>query len=201
MERKVKIGAGFVAVLASLGIAASILERRAIVEAAGVQAPRFEVDVMWPKPLPNHWVVGNVIGVSVDDKDHIWIVHRQGSLEAMEDYAVANPPGPKRRAGRVEAECCSPAPAVLEFDQEGNLLHHWGGPEDAKQGGYTWPVSNHGITVDFKGNVWIGGNGRNAATPGVEEGGPATQGKAAEKGKDNKGKAAAPAGPAAFHDS
>src|SRR5215469_9583676 len=108
MERKAKIGIGFVAALALLGVAASILERRAVVEAAGVQAPRFEVDVMWPKPLPNHWVMGNVIGVSVDDKDHIWIVHRQGSLEAMENYAVANPPGPKRRAGVVEAECCAP---------------------------------------------------------------------------------------------
>ncbi len=30
------------------------------------------------------------------------------------------------------------------------------GPGD----GYDWPDSNHGITVDYKGNVWIGGNGR-----------------------------------------
>src|ERR1051326_9052287 len=163
MKRHLIIGSSFVAAIAVLGNASQILEKRATVEAAAVQAPRFEVDVMWPKPLPNHWVVGNVIGVSVDDKDHIWIVHRQGSLEAMENYAVANPPGPKRRAGVVEAECCAPAPAVLEFDEEGNLLHSWGGPEDAKKGGYVWPNSNHGITVDYKGNVWIGGNGRHAA--------------------------------------
>ena len=45
---------------------------------------------------------------------------------------------------------------VLEFDQAGNLLHHWGGPGN----GYDWPESNHGITIDYKGNVWIGGNGR-----------------------------------------
>ncbi len=50
--------------------------------------------------------------------------------------------------------CCTPAPPVLEFDQEGNLLRHWGGPG----AGYEWPISNHGITVDHKGNVWIGGN-------------------------------------------
>ena len=47
---------------------------------------------MWPKPLPNHWVMGNTIGVSVDSKDHIWIIHRAGSLEAMETYAATNPP-------------------------------------------------------------------------------------------------------------
>ncbi|HEY6347243.1 MAG TPA: hypothetical protein VIY49_37615 [Bryobacteraceae bacterium] len=199
--RYFKIGGGFLAVLVGLGAASALLQKRATVEAAGVQAPRFEVDVMWPKPLPNHWVMGNVIGVSVDDKDHIWIVHRQGSLEAMEDYAVANPPGPKRRAGRIEAECCAPAPPVLEFDEEGNLLRSWGGEEDAKNGGYVWPNSNHGITVDYKGNVWVGGNGRNTATPGVEEGGRAApaQAKQAEKGK---GGGRGPAfNPAAFHDS
>ena len=57
------------------------------------------------------------------------------------------------------AECCAPAPPVLEFDEEGNLIGHWGGPGD----GYDWPMSNHGITVDYKGNVWIGGNGRTPA--------------------------------------
>ena len=45
---------------------------------------------------------------------------------------------------------------MLEFDEEGNLIGHWGGPGE----GYDWPDSNHGITVDYKGNVWIGGNGR-----------------------------------------
>ena len=55
--------------------------------------------------------------------------------------------------------CCLPAPPVLEFDEEGNLIGHWGGPGQ----GYDWPASNHGITVDYKGNVWIGGNGRGAA--------------------------------------
>ena len=24
--------------------------------------------------------------------------------------------------------------------------------------GYDWPQSNHGLTIDHKGNVWIGGN-------------------------------------------
>src|SRR5579872_2025788 len=108
MKRKLSIGAIFVAVILALGIGSVILEKKAAVQAAGVQAPRFEVDPFWPKPLPNHWLLGNVIGVSVDSQDHIWIIHRQGSLEAMENYAVANPPGPKRQAGTVEAECCGP---------------------------------------------------------------------------------------------
>src|SRR5215469_2370098 len=126
MKRDHRIGAALLAVIIALGVGSRVVDRYSTAKAASVAAPRFEVDPMWPKPLPNHWVVGNVIGVSVDSNDHIWIVHRQGSLEAMEDYAVANPPGPKRRAGRIEAECCAPAPAVLEFDEDGNLLRSWG---------------------------------------------------------------------------
>jgi DNA-binding beta-propeller fold protein YncE len=147
MSRKLCIGAGFIAVIAALGVGSAVLDKRAVVEASGVQAPMFEVNPMWPKPLPNHWVVGSVIGVSVDAQDHIWIIHRGGALERMETYAAQNPPA---------ADCCSPAPPVLEFDEEGNLIGHWGGPG----AGYEWPTSNHGITVDYKGNVWIGGNGR-----------------------------------------
>ena len=52
--------------------------------AAGVQAPTFEVDPLWPKPLPNHWVLGQTIGVAVDAQDHVWIVHRgDASLNIM----------------------------------------------------------------------------------------------------------------------
>ena len=39
---------------------------------------------------------------------------------------------------------------------QGNLLRHWG---DQAGPGYQWPSSNHGITIDYNGNVWIGGNG------------------------------------------
>ncbi|HVW85031.1 MAG TPA: hypothetical protein VHB50_10135, partial [Bryobacteraceae bacterium] len=154
MNRDVRVGATFLAVAGTLGTASFLLSRRASVHAATVQAPRFEVDPLWPKPLPNHWVMGNVIGVSVDAQDHIWIVHRAAALERMETYAAANPPA---------ADCCLPAPPVLEFDEEGNLLAHWGGPGK----GYDWPETNHGITVDYKGNVWIGGNGRGGGAPTI----------------------------------
>ena len=146
MRRNVSIGVFWVTLLVALGTESAVLSRKARVEAAGVQAPRFEVDPMWPKPLPNHWVIGATIGVSVDAQDHVWIIHRAGTLEPKEMYLTANPPA---------ADCCAPAPPVLEFDQQGNLLRHWGGPGN----GYNWPDSNHGITVDYKGNVWIGGNG------------------------------------------
>jgi hypothetical protein len=140
----------FLTVLAALAISQKVLETRMVAEAAGVQAPMFEVDPLWPKPLPNHWILGNTIGVSADSQDHIWIIHRGGSLEPKEVYATTNPQG---------ASCCTPAPPVLEFDQAGNLMNHWGGDGP----GFEWPDSNHGITVDYKGNVWIGGNGRGTA--------------------------------------
>jgi DNA-binding beta-propeller fold protein YncE len=150
----------YAAVLTALLAGSIWFERRSVAQAANVQAPRFEVDPMWPKPLPNHWVLGNVIGLSVDDRDHVWIVHRAASLERMELYAQANPKA---------SECCAAAPPVLEFDPEGNLVRHWGGPGT----GYEWPETNHGITVDFKGNVWIGGNGRGTA-PGTQPTNPAS---------------------------
>jgi DNA-binding beta-propeller fold protein YncE len=113
--------------------------------ARGGQAPIFEVDPFWPKPLPNHWVMGSTIGLSVDDQDHVWVIHRPQSVEDNFKAAETNPP---------IGVCCKVAPPVLEFDQAGNLVSSWGGPG----AGYEWPVSNHGITVDHKGNVWIGGN-------------------------------------------
>src|ERR1700730_6278054 len=190
MRRNLGIGVTFVAVLTGLGVGAAVLQRRATVEASGVQAPSFEVDPMWPKPLPNHWIIGNTIGVSVDSKDHIWIIHRAGSLERMETYAAQTP---------VASECCLPAPAVLEFDEEGNLLASWGG-EDGP--GYEWPASNHGITVDYKGNVWIGGNGRtaNAPAPAEPAGTAPPAATAAAAAKQTKAPAAR-GGPPLYHDS
>jgi DNA-binding beta-propeller fold protein YncE len=116
-----------------------------------VEAPVFEVDPFWPKPLPNHWILGATIGVTVDSEDHIWIVQRNtpDQFAATTELGSAQDP--------PVSECCSPAPPILQFDQEGNLLSAWGGPVDT--GEYDWPLSNHGIAVDPMGNVWIGGNG------------------------------------------
>src|SRR5258705_10041218 len=110
MKRSVWIGAAILVLVAGLGVGSVVLEKKAAVQAAGVQAPMFEVDPMWPKPMPNHWVIGMTIGVSVDPRDHVWIIHRAGSLEPKEIYSAATPPA---------AECCAPAPPVLEFDAAG----------------------------------------------------------------------------------
>jgi DNA-binding beta-propeller fold protein YncE len=149
VKRNVLIGTGLLTLLAALGIGQIALQQAATAQTNGkTMAPRFEVDPMWPKPLPNHWIMGNTIGVGIDSRDHIFIIHRAGSLEAKELYAAENPPA---------SECCIAAPPVLEFDAEGNMVKAWGGPGQ----GYEWPESNHGITPDSKGNLWIGGNGAN----------------------------------------
>jgi DNA-binding beta-propeller fold protein YncE len=168
--------AGFVISISLLTTGGWVAARRALMpgvaHAASPMAPRFEVDLMWPKPLPNHWILGQTIGVSSDAQDNIWIIHRPGSLEAGESHAAANP---------QIAACCNPAPPVLEFDQAGHLIGHWGGPG----AGYDWPASNHGITVDYKGFVWIGGNGRGAQS-----------GRGAQNGQDEEGGSAVES----FHD-
>jgi DNA-binding beta-propeller fold protein YncE len=149
-KRTLVISAMFVTILAALSIAARSLDNSVAQSGGTVQAPRFEVDPFWPKPLPNNWLLGSTIGVSVDSRDHVWIIHRgAATLNARTEMGAATDP-------KTADECCVPAPPVLEFDPAGNLVGHWGGPGE----GYEWPTSNHGITVDHKGNVWIGSNGR-----------------------------------------
>ena len=138
------IGSAFAVALTGLGVAQFALQGKA--EAQGVMAPKFEVDPFWPKPMPNHWVLGMSIGVWVDNNDHIWMVHRDNTVDRTILQLKNN-----------QGECCQPAPPVLEFDEAGNVLHAWGGKVAGAP--YDLPESNHGITVDGKGNVWIGGNG------------------------------------------
>src|SRR6516225_10215296 len=99
------VGAVLALLLVALGTASFLLEKQTMVHAAAAMAPRFEVDPLWPKPLPNHWILGQTIGVSVDAQDHIWIIHRAGSLEANEVHATTSP---------QTAQCCAPAPPILE---------------------------------------------------------------------------------------
>ena len=99
------------------------------------EVPKFQVDPSWPK-LPEKWVWGQVSSVSVDERDHAWILQRPGTIRTDQ----------KGRA----------APPVMEFDAAGNFVQGWGGPGE----GYDWPEIEHGIYVDPKGFVWIGGNGK-----------------------------------------
>ena len=142
-KRKLILGAALPVLIVALGIAQAAVDAAARTHA--VDVPLFEVDPFWPKPLPNNWVLGNVIGIGIDARDHVYIVHRRDSLHPREAGADS-----------TTSECCSAAPNVLVFDPEGNLVAHWGGPGE----GYDWPQSNHGIAIDHKDNVWIGGNGQ-----------------------------------------
>lgn len=95
--------------------------------------PKFEPRANWAK-VPSKWKLGDVSSVAIDEQDHVWIVHRPLTLP--------------------EADRASAAPSVLEFDQDGNFLQAWGGAGS----GFEWPEREHGIYVDHKGHVWIGGN-------------------------------------------
>jgi hypothetical protein len=151
-NRKLVLACGLVVSIVALGIGQHALEARA--SARLIDAPTFEVDPYWPKPLPNHWVMGNVIGVGVDSRDHVFIVHRADTFDSLTEIGAATTP--------KLSECCVPAPPVIEFDPAGNVVTAWGGPPADKK--YVWPSSNHGISIDNKGNVWIGGNGGGIAS-------------------------------------
>lgn len=140
--------------IVSLGVALATATI-ALAGQSAPQAPAFQVDALWPRPLPNSWILGSVTGVRVDAKDHIWLVHRGAdSLSARQEMGLAtNPPGSEF--------CCRPAPFVLELDSAGTVVGHWGGPGD----GYAWPRSPGGMAVDAAGNVWIAGAGV-TETPG-----------------------------------
>jgi hypothetical protein len=151
LPRNFMYGAVLATSIFALGVGQALLQKRAEAQGAQVQAPQFEVDPLWPKPLPNNWLLGWTIGVWADEQDNIWVIHRGASgLHNNERGAELNPP---------IAECCRTAPPILVFDKDGNLVRSWGGPGD----GYEWPQSNHGVHVDYKGNVWIGGNGEKDA--------------------------------------
>jgi DNA-binding beta-propeller fold protein YncE len=147
IRRNVLCGAAVAAGLFGLAAGVVTMQVAATAEEAMVEAPIFEVDPLWPKPLPNEALLGQTIGVSVDAQDNVWIVHRSSAtLNNNEKGAELNPP---------VAICCKGAPPVIAFNPAGDVIHAWGGPGE----GYEWPESMHGVFVDHKNNVWLGGNG------------------------------------------
>ena len=107
--------------------------------------PQYKIDPFWPKPLKDYWIWGQVSSVAVDSRDHVWVLHRPNTM--LDDDKGAQQKPPTNR-------CCVAAPAVMEFDQDGNYVQGWGGPGQ----GYDWPKNEHGIHIDWQGNVWISGN-------------------------------------------
>ena len=114
-------------------------------EAAEGGAPSFEVDPGWPREMPNLWIMGSITGVFVDARDHVWVTHLPETLTPEETSAVQDPP---------IGACCVPAPVVVEFDPDGNVVQGWGDP--ATQEIPEFPRNAHGIFVDHNDYVWVG---------------------------------------------
>lgn len=142
MRQETHVGRRFsvaIAIFFALFAAERALEH---VAEAQKRAPSLQVDPTWPK-IPKQWVIGQVAGLAVDARDHVWIIQRPWSLE--NDEVATDPAAP----------CCHPAPPVMEFDSAGNYVQGWGGEGP----GYEWPADEHTIHVDYKGNVWISSAG------------------------------------------
>ncbi len=95
--------------------------------------PIFEVDPAWPK-VPAKWKLGDASSIAIDAQDNVWVLHRPRTLKP-DLIAQAAPP-------------------VIAFDAAGNFLKAWGGAGS----GFDWPEREHGIYIDNKGFVWLGGN-------------------------------------------
>jgi WD40 repeat protein len=143
-------------------------------------APVFRVDVSWLRNDAHfgdggNWVFGAIGGIAVDaTNSHIWVATRPATLGPNENFALKYP---------SMGDCCLPAPPILEFDEEGNFIQGWGGPEpgtgwlvgglgileyDAKGNyilgrprpgpGFDWWAGEQGISLDSHGNVWLAGS-------------------------------------------
>jgi DNA-binding beta-propeller fold protein YncE len=135
-----------IALIISITVVYGSPDEKGMAEESSSPVPSFVVDPFWPKPLPGQWLIGQVAGVAVDAKDHVWIVHRPGSLGEDEYFPAQEP---------ANGVPYVPAPPVIEFDPEGNVVQAWGGPGQ----GFDWPVNPHGIFIDHEDHVWIGGSG------------------------------------------
>jgi DNA-binding beta-propeller fold protein YncE len=147
MRRNVCAAWVALAAIVVIALAAAVLEKTAAAQAGRPQVPLFEPDPLWSQALPNKWVTGQVGGLAVDTHDNVWVFHRPDTIPDGEKAASLNPP---------QAECCIPAPAVLEFDTNGKFLQAWGAPGE----GYEWFNSQHGIFVDHKDHVWLSGSAK-----------------------------------------
>jgi DNA-binding beta-propeller fold protein YncE len=148
MPRRLGSLAAIAATTALAGTLWLLVPQQPVAQGPRSETPHYVVDPFWPKPLPNRWGIGQVAGIAVDSRDHIWIIQRPRSLTVDEAGAAQNPP---------RSECCVPAPSVMVFDVDGNLVRAWGGPGHHP----SWPEGEHGIFVDHRDNVWIAGNANN----------------------------------------
>src|SRR3954454_7921148 len=139
--RFASILAGTTVALAAAGLALWTDQTQA--QRSRVKTTKYEVDGAWPKPFPSTpdpvtgrprtWIPGEVAGTCVDSRDNVFIVTRGNLLDN-------------------EVTKGTPAPPVIEFDPDGNIVAGWG-----NRG--VLPNGIHGCFVDYQDNIWIGGNG------------------------------------------
>ncbi len=132
------------------GLMTAVVALTVGVSACGSEAgtdgpPTFTVDPSWPHEMPNDWIMGAVTAVFVDAQDHVWVTHLPEVLTPEETSAVQDPP---------IGECCVPAPVVLEFDANGDLVQGWG--DASTQDVSEFPRTPHGLFVDHNDFVWVG---------------------------------------------
>jgi hypothetical protein len=101
--------------------------------AQGRSVPTFAPEPGWAK-FPPQWKVGDISSIATDAKGNVWVLHRPRSLK--------------------DGDLTKSTPPVMEFDPDGNFIRAWGGSAP----GYEWVEREHGIHVDYKGFIWIGGN-------------------------------------------
>jgi sugar lactone lactonase YvrE len=126
---------------AALAFAVAIFIPSPLRAQAGV--PKFEVDPYWPKPLPNRWVTGEIGGLCVDSKDHVFLVQRVNDIGGMDGH-LEGLTGDELNAGQA-------GPPVIEFDAEGNVVNSWGDLN-------ILPKDLHGCAIDHDGHVWLDGS-------------------------------------------
>lgn len=148
------------------------------------EVPIYEWDPYWPKhPLPNNWAMGEVAGMDVDSQGHVWILNRPRSIIRghQDDASYPIPeseccqvppaviefdpagnviqgwggPGPEFEWPRGSAGQAVPRGYDASYDAKfprppridlTPRPYHWSRGEE------------HGVRVDHKGNVWIGGD-------------------------------------------
>lgn len=186
--RNFYVGVTIAAIVAVLAIAQYSLQMVASAQENGsaTRAGIYEVDRMWPKPLPNNWVLGSTVGLAIDARDHVFVVHRgQATLDQKFASQMSfQPPAPR---GGGAARGAAPA-GGFAAPSAGNTVTGYGASDMTKAisefccsaappvlefdaegnlvnhwgapgSGYEWPPSMHGITIDGKDNVWLAGNG------------------------------------------
>jgi hypothetical protein len=134
--------------------------------------PVFAAEPYWPKPLPapvgtdgiaHPWIQGEVAGNCIDKNDNVYTFNRGWEVGVTIDGVLQG-----NESGAIDSQDATdsaiPAPPVVAFDSDGNVVAGWGNPSLIQTGsdyGYAAYMAQgaHGCFVDYQGYVWVAGNG------------------------------------------